>query len=349
MRSYSMIIGIGLLWASQAIQAEPGQSGQYTVTPIDFPGSAGTTMVTGTNDGGAVIGGFTSSSQHTRGFIRLLGIYSWLPSPACKTAVCDTTPLAINSLGDIAGEFSDDVQHRAVFVIRGGLLLQLIGIPSSSNVALLGGLNDRGDVVGFFQTDSGVIRMFEYSGLKLSVPAVPADFVDVAAKGINNSGQITGSYDNATGLHGFLDTRGTFTRLDVPGGLDTSPVAMNNSGDLAGNYSVLSSAGVSVQRGFLFTRGQYTNVDFPGGANTLPSALNNAGTVAGTYEDPAVPAPFNTNAFVFQRGKYVRLPLPGAAQSVGAINSHGEVVGTYFDPGCPFSCTVHGFRATPAH
>jgi hypothetical protein len=189
--------------------------------------------------------------------------------------------------------------------------------------------------------------MFLYSGTTVSQPAVPADFVDVAAKGINNSGEITGIYDDAKGLHGFVAKRGKFTRIDVPGALATSPAALNDPGDVVGSYSVVVQPGVVAQRGFLLARGRLANIDVPGGMNTLPSVLNNAGTIAGTYEDPTLPAPFNTVAFVLERGKYTRLPLPGAAESVAGINASGEVVGTYFDPGCPVSCSVHGFRAAP--
>jgi hypothetical protein len=322
-------------------------AGQYVVTSIDYPGFRGTTIVTGTNDAGRIVGGFSvPGTAYAYGFSEIGGKFSLLPSAPCQRSFCETTPLAINSRGDIAGEFSDDLQHRAVFVIRKGAL-QLINVPSSANLALLGGLNDRGDVVGYFQTDSGVVRMFLYNGTTVSLPSVPADFVDVAAKAINNSGQITGIYDDAKGLHGFAATRGKFTRIDVAGALATSPAALNDSGDIVGSYSVVIQPGVTVQRGFLLAHGRLTNIDVPGGMNTLPSVLNNAGTIAGTFENPALPAPFNTAAFVLQNGKYTRLALAGAAESVAAINAGGEVVGTYFDRGCPVSCSVHGFRATP--
>jgi hypothetical protein len=343
MRIDPVIVGVLLLSTARLATA----AGQYVVTSIDYPGFGGTTIVTGTNDSGRIVGGFSvPGTPYAYGFSEIGGKYSLLPSAPCQRSRCETTPLTINSRGDIAGEFSDDLQHRAVFVIRKGAL-QLIDVPSSSDLALLGGLNERGDVVGYFQTDSGVVRMFLYSGTSVSQPPVPADFVDVAPKGINNSGQITGIYDDANGLHGFVAKRGKFTRINVPGALATSPAAINEPGDIIGSYSVVVQPGVLVQRGFLFARGSFANIDVPGGKNTLPTVLNNSGTIGGTFEDPALPAPFNTVAFVLQNGKYTRLPLPGAAESVGGIAASGEVVGTYFDPGCPVSCSVHGFRATP--
>lgn len=343
MRTDTVIVGVLLLSAAHVASA----ARKYVVTSIDYPGFRGTTIVTGVNNSGRTVGGFSvPGTAYAYGFTESAGRYSLLPSAPCQRSRCETTPLAINSRGDIAGEFSDDLQHRAVFVIRKGAL-QVIDVPSLSGLALLGGLNERGDVVGYFQTDSGVVRMFIYSGTTVSEPPVPVDFVDVAPKGINNSGQITGSYDDAKGLHGFVTKRGKFTRIDVPGALATSPVALNEPGDIIGSYSVAALPGIFIQRGFLLAHGRLTNIDVPGGTNTLPSVLNNAGTVAGTFENPALPAPFNTGAFVLQKGKYTLLPLPGAAESVAGISASGEVVGTYFDSTCPASCSVHGFRATP--
>jgi uncharacterized membrane protein len=343
MRVNPLIVGMMLLSTARISLG----AGQYVITPIDYPGFRGTTIVTGVNNAGRTVGGFSvPGTAYAYGFSELAGNYSVLPSAPCQRSRCETTPLAINSRGDIAGEFSDDLQHRSVFVIRKGVL-QLIDVPSSSELALLGGLNERGDVVGYFQTDSGVVRMFIYSGSTVSQPPVPADFVDVAPKGINNSGEVTGSYDNAKGLHGFVVKHGKFTRFDVPGALATTPAALNELGDVIGSYSLAAQGGIVIQRGFLLTHGKLVNIDVPGGSNTLPSALNNAGTIVGTFENPALQPPFNTGAFVLQKGKYTRLPLPGAAESVGGITASGEVVGTYFDSGCPVSCSVHGFIARP--
>jgi hypothetical protein len=41
------------------------------------------------------------------------------------------------------------------------------------------------------------------------------------AEGINNTGQVTGYYSDAGGSHGFVDTNGAFTTIDVPGASST--------------------------------------------------------------------------------------------------------------------------------
>ena len=52
------------------------------------------------------------------------------------------------------------------------------------------------------------------------------------AGGINNSGQIVGSFDAGATTHGFLDTGGSFTTIDVPGASGAGTVAsgINDAG-----------------------------------------------------------------------------------------------------------------------
>ena len=49
--------------------------------------------------------------------------------------------------------------------------------------------------------------------------------------GINDSGQIVGDFFDATGSHGFLDTGGSFTTIDVPGSV-TQTRGINDSGQI---------------------------------------------------------------------------------------------------------------------
>src|SRR6476646_8261658 len=60
-----------------------------------------------------------------------------------------------------------------------------------------------------------------FSFTQIDVPG--ASFTQ--ALGINNAGQIVGSFNNSTGVHGFLtnNTGGSFTPIDVPGAFFTSP------------------------------------------------------------------------------------------------------------------------------
>lgn len=49
---------------------------------------------------------------------------------------------------------------------------------------------------------------------------------------INDTGQITGAYDDADGHHGFLLQRGRWTRIDAPGRMATDAWGSNDRGQI---------------------------------------------------------------------------------------------------------------------
>jgi uncharacterized membrane protein len=55
------------------------------------------------------------------------------------------------------------------------------------------------------------------------------------ARGINDAGQIVGSFANATGVHGFLNT-GVFTTFDPPGARATQTFSINDAGQIVGFF-----------------------------------------------------------------------------------------------------------------
>jgi uncharacterized membrane protein len=71
------------------------------------------------------------------------------------------------------------------------------------------------------------------------------------ALGINDRGQIVGSYRDLRGGHGFLYAAGVFTPVDVPfsDAIDTDATRINNDSQIVG-YWFSSSSG---QHGFLAT------------------------------------------------------------------------------------------------
>ena len=61
--------------------------------------------------------------------------------------------------------------------------------------------------------------------------------MQTGATGINDAGQIVGSYyDTSHNIHGFLKSGGSFTRIDVPGATYTYSSGINNAGHIVGNY-----------------------------------------------------------------------------------------------------------------
>jgi hypothetical protein len=142
-----------------------------------------------------------------------------------------------------------------------------------------------------------------------------------AAQGINDSGQIVGTFVDSSGdFHGYERSGGKFSQIDVPfeGASETIPSAINNSGEVVGGYSET--------HGFTLIGGTYTSFDYPGAIETEPFALNSAGDIVGSYTDTGGVG----HAFSLSAGTYTSIDFPGAVETFASgINDGGDIVGTY--------------------
>jgi hypothetical protein len=113
-----------------------------------------------------------------------------------------------------------------------------------------------------------------FGGAETASADIPYSFttIDVpggastAAHGINNSGQIVGSFNQVSNViqsHGFLDTAGSFTTIDVPGVNFTEAFGINDSGQIVGRFEATDG-----DHGFLATP-----VPEPPGLLTLATSL----------------------------------------------------------------------------
>src|SRR3954462_7359319 len=86
------------------------------------------------------------------------------------------------------------------------------------------------------------------------------DSAGTTANGINASGQIVGSYQDASGTtHGFLYSGGAYATLDAPSATATVPRAINGWGQIVGTYTDASGT-----HNFLFSGGSFTTLaDLP--------------------------------------------------------------------------------------
>jgi hypothetical protein len=95
--------------------------------------------------------------------------------------------------------------------------------------------------------------------------------------GINNRGQIVGSYDaDGTTMRGFVrDQRGNYTSFDATPGAITLAFDINDRGTVAGTYADPEQ---TQTHGFLRRpNGTVTTIDAPGASNTFVYGTNNRG------------------------------------------------------------------------
>ncbi|MGB7102285.1 MAG: hypothetical protein WBD95_26430, partial [Xanthobacteraceae bacterium] len=162
----------------------------------------------------------------------------------------------------------------------------------------------------------------------------PAAVSITAPSGINDAGQIVGTYFSGGKSNGFLHDGSNYITLDDPAATGgTSANAINDSGEVVGTYS----AG-GTQSGFVFSNGTYVTLNDPLGADgTLANGINNAGQIVGEYLD----AHGSTHGFLFSSGTYTTIDDPLGLNGTDAkgINDAGEIVGYYLDG----SSVAHGF------
>ena len=155
----------------------------------------------------------------------------------------DTTAHGINTTGQIVGYFTDAVAHG--FLDTGGVFTTFVVPGATSTNTAARGINATGQIVGTFNDTTlaplpfpvgYTPRGFLYSGgvfTTIDVPGASETF----AYGINETGQIVGTFVDATGAHGFLDTGGVFTTLNAPGANHTEAWGINKAGQIVGWFN----------------------------------------------------------------------------------------------------------------
>jgi probable HAF family extracellular repeat protein len=182
-----------------------------------------------------------------------------------------------------------------------------------------------------FVLDRGRYTTFDHPGARL----------ETSATGINDRGQITGSYvDGDAVYHGYLrDRRGRLRDIDLAGVVATAPAGINNRGQIVGRYyesAPLRGPDASF-RGYLQDGRKLIRIDVPGALRTQAVDINNRGQVVGEYLD----AGGAFHGFLYHKGRFTTIDFPGAVgSSPTGINDRGEIVGAHADPA---SGGVHGF------
>ena len=265
------------------------------------------------------------------------------------------TPAAINQSGAIAGYFccaysigfdGPQPEFHAFSLQSGGQAFK-IAEPVGAQNSLATGISPHGDLVGGF-CNADCAQGVAMHGYLFSSSSNAAQQIDVPgavatlAGGINRAGQIVGMSCStpACGLnypsesHGFLldHIGGTFSPIDFPNVLGTAATAINDAGEIVGNYLSCKTPGrgssspclYAQGHGFYLTGGTFTSLDPPGSISTSVTGINNSGEIVGTYLDGSN----KTHGFVFNAGVFTDVDFPAAAITVvNGVNDRGEIVG----------------------
>jgi probable HAF family extracellular repeat protein len=185
-------------------------------------------------------------------------------------------------------------------------------------------VNRSGQVAGWADTSQGVNNAALWNGKKAvdlgALAPLSAGQASIAA-GINDSGQVVGTYGTNNPEQAFLYSNGTITSLPQPsftGPFGCEALAINNNSQIAGAcwdgtgtaHLVLWRGGTATDLGTLGTPGTFTNPE--------AIAINSTGQIAGW-----VSSSNGNNGFSYGNGTLTDLGTFAGA----AINDNGIMVG----------------------
>jgi hypothetical protein len=213
-----------------------------------------------------------------------------------------------------------------------------IEFPGASFTAVTG-INNRGDVTGFYNDAAGQHGFVLTSG-RFSTLDFPGGVVTDPYK-INDSGMVVGAFTDAFGLtHGFSYSHGTWTQIDFPGSSDTEAFAVNSTGDIVGVYD----ASQPITHGFLLTGAKFQTIETPYGIQSAAQGINDFGVITGFgWSDPFT-GPYT--GFKLRNNSFTRFDFPGSQFTLPySINNASDLAGFFIDPEGSFwgMVTIYGY------
>ena len=213
-----------------------------TFTTENYPGSSMTQVIGINNEPFKTVGFFVTKGGKTEGFEDYKGSFVAVNYP--KTPFNQL--LGQNDFRQAAGYYSTKADgsgpDHAYVVDETGTVFELFNIPNSVS-AQATGINNSSDVCGFTIDGSGNMHGWVKVQGIFTILDDPNGVGTTAALGLNNKGQVVGSYSDTAGpagnSHGFVYTISTQTwqTVDDPNGVGATVVnGINDNGVLVGFY-----------------------------------------------------------------------------------------------------------------
>jgi probable HAF family extracellular repeat protein len=262
------------------------------VKTIDFPGAV-ESLAQGVNNGGEIVGySCCTAGNRFLGFSLTGNAFQAID---CSTGFFGSIAFGINKLGQVVGACLTSDGNSHGFIITNGVM-SVVDFPGSTQTVIQG-INDSGQMVGWYSCAvsdfgdqscepgqhgfvliGGVFNTIDFPGVRVTV-----------ANGINNLGQIVGTYRGADNIdHGFMLSNTGFISIDVPGSNGTEASGINDSGQVVGSYAVPPVITIPGSNAFLLTAGQYQTINVQDASVTQAFGINNSGNVVGVYVDSII-------------------------------------------------------------
>jgi uncharacterized membrane protein len=241
------------------------------------------------------------------------------PPPAAKG-----TPVALNDLGGIAGNFLDSKNASHGFLLFQGRLTTF-KFPGSVSTSV-SDMSRNGIIVGgYFNADGkGHAFMVHAGGFRnVTLPGFPN--ADVTVTGVNSNGDVVGNFspDHGATSSGFLLHNGKVTILSFPGATGgTLPTSINDQGVVVGEFFINL---VNVNPAFTWKNGVFSNVVPPGSIGFVNAAkVSNSGVVVGDFQA----ADTHSEGFALENGTYTNIDPPAGFEDISilAVNKFDNIL-----------------------
>lgn len=304
-----------------------------TFEPFDYPGVA-STAISDINNLGHMVGETRSDLTAfglTRGFVHTNGVSAEIHFPGAVLS----RAYGINDAGDIVGQYQLEDSVNRPFLLRNGAYSEIVptGSPDGLLSALAFNISDNGMVLGTYRNTNNVTKTWVMLGDgTFSYPELPG-----SGRTINNAGQISGTYNDATNSNAAtafvatpkVEVNFLVHRIALTNSASAAANKINDFGQITG--TVDGTDGVS--RGYLFdtaTGHEVERAGYPGSDYTEWGGITSAGTIAGYYADPADPTFGTYRAFTRDSGgNYTAITWSGDPDFgfTVDIDEHGRVAG----------------------
>ncbi|HKO20945.1 MAG TPA: hypothetical protein VJU82_18885 [Acidobacteriaceae bacterium] len=240
--------------------------------------------------------------------------------------------------------------------------ITILNDPLSTNGTFAQGVNDSGEIVGYYLDGQGSHGFTYLNGAFTTTPpnVITAEGVNDAGQvvgsttsdtfhpfGVNNLGQVVGSYTDSAGTtQSFLSTGGSTTELSYPGAAATSARGINDQGEVVGYWAGTDDTfpGQSIAHGFVYANGVWSHLDATGGSNgTFVTGINNSDLIVGYYVDNTGTA----HGFTLDKptGSFTSIDMQGAKDTyLYGVNNNGQTVGAFLDG----NGNTYGFSVSPS-
>jgi probable HAF family extracellular repeat protein len=323
---------------STSAEADFGDNSTNTIhiTAISPPNVQTTeTFARDIDDAGVVVGSYEDTGGTTHAFYLNDGTYTTFDYPGLTGSGKETSAVAINSVGTIAGDFSS-ASGSSGFLFSNGVYTK-IALPGSSATSVTG-LDASNRAVGYSQV-GGQVESFVYDQGHYATLDVPGEDRTYAGTISDTGGFVIGSAQNSNSTGGFTTegfiysiSTGSYTPLNYSS--DTVPAsevsattanAVNSSGQVVGTYT---SGGETY--GYLYSNGVFSPITPSTDAIDVdPMSINDKGDIVGEFKDSSG----IVHGFLDRDGTYTTFDVAGGTPftSPVSINNSDQIVGDYLD------------------